>query len=117
VGRDKEDRLKSVLRKLFDSRGFPVQELDMPFSDADQSKGLVFVIFKDPSVAQQAAVALDGHPFDKRHTLGVHTFDDVERLQTIQEDFEEPKIEQYQERVRPLTRAFSDTDSALRRNI
>jgi translation initiation factor 3 subunit B len=99
VGRDKEDRLQSVLRKLFESRGFPVSELDMPFSESDQSKGILFVILKDASLAQQAAAALDGHAFDKRHTLGVHTFEEVERLQTVTDDYEEPAVESYHERV------------------
>ena len=103
VGNDKKSKLISAMKKVFDSRGFAVQEMHMPMSseaEDAQSKGVLFVILKDPSTAAQAAAACDGHRVDKRHTLGIRTFDEVERLnEQVNENFEEPQKEQYRDRV------------------
>ena len=102
VGNDRKAKLLSVLKKLFDSRGFPVQDLEMPMQ-GDNSSGIVFVILKDPASATAAAAALDGHPFDKRHTLGLRTFDEVERLQEeVDAEWQDPPAPEYTERVRSL---------------
>jgi hypothetical protein len=58
----------------------------------------LFIVLPDPSVAVQAARALDGHAFDKRHTFTVRTFDEVEALQHLDETFKEPTREPFQDR-------------------
>jgi len=103
VGNDKKTKLVAAMKKVFDARGFTVQEIHMPMSsetsNSAQSKGVLFVILKDPSTAAQAAAACDGHKFDKRHTLGVRTFDEVERLnEQVNNDFEEPAQQEYRDR-------------------
>lgn len=105
MGADKKERLQGVLKKLFEARGFAVSEIDIPLAgEPQQSKGIVFVVLKDPSAASAAASALNRHPLDKRHTLGVHTFDQVERLKNdLPETFEEPELEPFVERVRLFT--------------
>lgn len=96
--------MQAAIKRVFDTRGFTVSDMHMPIDAAtEQSKGVLFVILKDPASAQSAASTLDGHALDKRHTLGVRTFDEVERLQSeVEETFHEPEMAEYTDRVGPL---------------
>lgn len=111
VGNDKKTKLISAMKKVFETRGFAVQEMHMPMSSEQedaQSKGVLFVILKDPSTAAQAAAACDGHRVDKRHTLGIRTFDEVERLnEQVTDHFDEPQKQEYRERVGPVPALFN----------
>ncbi|GAA96226.1 uncharacterized protein L969DRAFT_100724 [Mixia osmundae IAM 14324] len=99
VGPERRAKLLSAIQKRFNERGISVEtkDMDMPMTEGDdpKSKGLVFVTFATPAIAQNAARALDNFAFDKKHTLAVKTFDDVERVLKTTEEWQDPPEEPY----------------------
>lgn len=104
VGLDRREKLLKVLIKTFDSKGVrcKMEDIDMPMDENEQSMGYLFVVLADPQLAEQAARALNGHGFDKKHTLSVMTFAEVERVQTIEGDWEDLARKPFEPRVRQL---------------
>lgn len=102
VGQDKRDRLLNALRKTFTNAGFRVttEAMEMPMNEKGESQGFLFIILDDPTAAEQASLALNNHPFDKRHTLSVLTFAEVDRIQTVEGDYSEEPLKPFQARVR-----------------
>lgn len=60
----------------------------------------VFMEFKTPEEASHALNAMDGHPFDSKHTFAINYFTDIERYSELDENFAEPEAETYQPKVR-----------------
>ena len=64
--------------------------------------------FKNADDAAYAMAAMNGHPFDAKHTFFVNRFTDVERFADLDETWVEPEPEPYKPKVRPLRGAMRD---------
>ena len=60
----------------------------------------VFIDFRTVDEASFALAAMDGFPFDTRHTFRVNRFTDIERYANLDENYVEPEPEEYKARVR-----------------
>ena len=56
--------------------------------------------FKNADDAAYAMAAMNGHPFDAKHTFFVNLFTDVERFADLDETWVEPEPEPYKPKVR-----------------
>lgn len=73
----------------------------------------IFVEFKNADDAAYAMAALNGHPFDAKHTFFVNRFTDIERFAELDETWVEPEPEPYKAKVRRSGKAWHDnTDGA-----
>ena len=60
--------------------------------------------------AAHAIAAMNGHPFDAKHTFIVNPFTDIEKYAEMDETFVEPKVQEYKPKV-------SSTDNSWRRFV
>lgn len=98
VGQDKADRLlKAITKTASKEAGIAVQthQIEMPTDDQGQSKGFMFVSLHNPTEAQVFQRALDGYAFDKRHTLSVVPFTEVESYANLDDNYVEPEQEEW----------------------
>lgn len=98
VGQDKADRLlKAITKTASKEAGIAVQtsQIEMPVDDQGQSKGFMFVSLHNPTEAQVFQRALDGYAFDKRHTLSVVPFAEVESYANLDDNYVEPQQEEW----------------------
>jgi len=61
----------------------------------------MFVEFKNVDDANLALATIHNHPFDAKHTFKANRFTDVERYTEMDETYVEPKLENFEARVRP----------------
>ncbi|KAI9014379.1 eukaryotic translation initiation factor eIF2A-domain-containing protein [Phycomyces nitens] len=101
VDEAKEEKLMSVLKKLFTKSAGEIKEggIWMPMSPNGQgkieSKGYLFIDFETPEAAHAAVKNLDGHKMSKTHQLSVNKFTDVEKYTSMDDTFVEPAVEEY----------------------
>lgn len=70
--------------------------------------------FKNADDAAYAMAAMNGHPFDAKHTFWVNRFTDVEKFANLDETWVEPEPEQYKPKVRhEFTITWSDVVDQL----
>ena len=88
-------------------------------TDASTSPSFVFIEFKNAHDAAFAQSAMDGHPFDSKHTFRVNRFTDIERYADMDETYVEPEPEEYKPKVCPVASSPRRTAFTimLRRNI
>lgn len=55
--------------------------------------------FASSDAAVYAQNAMDGHPFDSKHTFFVNRFSDIDRYASMNEEYKEPEPEPYVPRV------------------
>ncbi|EMD40362.1 hypothetical protein CERSUDRAFT_45150 [Gelatoporia subvermispora B] len=73
--------------------------MTVPWDDAKgKSKGFIFVEFKHAEDATFALNAMNGHPFDAKHTFFITRFTDIERYANLDETYVEPKPEEFKPR-------------------
>jgi translation initiation factor 3 subunit B len=71
----------------------------MPTDEQGQSKGFMFVTLENEGEAQVFMRAMHGHSFDKRHTFRVIPFGDVDRYDSLSEEWVDPPTEEWAPRV------------------
>ncbi|KIM85337.1 hypothetical protein PILCRDRAFT_66422 [Piloderma croceum F 1598] len=101
IDKSKLDKLLAKIAKEFSRKGAPIRidDVFVPWDDSkDKSKGYLFIEFRTADEAAFALTAMDGFPFDARHTFKVNHFTDIERYTEIDEAYVEPKAEEYQPR-------------------
>ncbi|KZT30474.1 translation initiation factor eIF-3b [Neolentinus lepideus HHB14362 ss-1] len=101
IDRSKLDKLLTKITKEFGKKGAPIKPDDIfvPWDDSTgKSKGYIFVEFHTADEAAYALSAMDGHPFDAKHTFVTNYFTDVEKFVNIDETYVEPKTEEYKPR-------------------
>ena len=59
----------------------------------------VFIEFHSADEATFALTAMDGHPFDAKHTFQINRFTDIESYAHMDESFAEPVVEPYKPKV------------------
>ncbi|KAI8384078.1 eukaryotic translation initiation factor eIF2A-domain-containing protein [Blakeslea trispora] len=101
VDEAKEEKLLTVLNKLFSKGGGEIKEngIWMPMTPNEEGKktssGYLFIDFKEPQSAHAAVKNLDGHKLSKTVTLSVNKFTDVEKYSDMSEEYVEPEIPPY----------------------
>ncbi|KAG2353966.1 translation initiation factor eIF-3b [Suillus spraguei] len=92
------DGVPIIDRSKLDKRGAVIKPDDIyvPWDDnAAKTKGFIFIDFGNPDAAAFAASAMNGHPFDAKHTFRINRFTDIERYANIDETYVEPTVEEY----------------------
>lgn len=90
----KYDKLCNVVRKLFSRMG-NIVELEMPQADDNQTAGCAFIEFETVEEAEKAIKNVNNFALDKRHTLLVNAFEDIEKYSNTPETYVEPKEEEF----------------------
>jgi translation initiation factor 3 subunit B len=86
VGKEKLEKLKSVIKKIIDKCG--EHTLHMPVNEeANATYGFVIATFDSKSVADDAAKKLDGMSLDKIHTFKCVKLDDFDQICRRPEEF------------------------------
>ncbi|KZT70337.1 translation initiation factor eIF-3b [Daedalea quercina L-15889] len=94
----KRGKLLDKIAKEFGRKGAPIKTADIsvPWNDTNgKSKGFVFIEFKNAIDAAFAQTAMDGHPFDSKHTFRVNRFTDIERYADMDETYVDPEPDEY----------------------
>ncbi|OLL26854.1 Eukaryotic translation initiation factor 3 subunit B [Neolecta irregularis DAH-3] len=116
VGEEKKNALLKLVSKLFGKRGtiktsgpfMPMEEVN----SKQMSQGFLFLEYENPQQANRAIQELNDHPLDKRHTLKVNLFTDVEKYANVPDEFEPPQEEPYfeQEHLRSWLADYQGRD-------
>jgi len=96
VGKDRLEKLKNVIKKLFSKFG-SVVETYYPVDDEGTTKGYMFLEFSSPQNAHEAVNMTNGYRLDKQHVFQVNHFSDFERFSDIPEEWQEPDPKPYQD--------------------
>lgn len=73
------------------------------------SSSVIFAEFKTAEDAAYAIAAMNGYPFDTKHTFRLNRFTDIEKYANLDETWVEPELEPYKPKVR--------TQSTVCRNV
>lgn len=105
VNAEKYDKLTKILSKIFSASGNIAENgLNHPVDQSTGlSKGFAFVEYENHDQARTARMALDGYQLDKNHKFIAILFDDLERLNEVPEEYQEPPHKPYE----PATDLFN----------
>jgi len=97
----KEQRLLEAIQKRF--RTYANIEMDLasihlPYADNGESKGYVVIELQDADEATHAIRTMNGYAFDKKHRFVVSRFTDIERLANMEETYQDPEEEPFEQR-------------------
>jgi len=97
--KDKLDKLKTVVRRLFKKYVGDkiVQNEHYPLTDAGETKGYCFLEFPSHADAVEVVKAVHKVKLDKNHTLLVQLFSDFEKYENIPDEWEPPKPEPFKD--------------------
>ena len=59
----------------------------------------MYLEFSSPLHAQEAVKMTNGYKLDKQHTFAVNLFSDLEHYRNIPDEWEEPEIRPYEDKV------------------
>lgn len=96
VKSDKHPKLLNVVKKIFSQAG-KIIDLDMPLNSNDQTTGFAFVEYESELQANIAIKSFNDFALDKRHTLKVSPYSDIEKYLNAPETYTPPKIEDFKE--------------------
>ncbi|KAI0313548.1 translation initiation factor eIF-3b [Amylostereum chailletii] len=98
IDKSKLDRLLSKVTKEFTRKGaaIKVDDIAVPWNDATgKNNGYIFIEFRTADDATFAMNAMNGHPFDAKHTFHINRFTDIEKFANLDETYVEPEREDY----------------------
>ncbi|PWN45731.1 translation initiation factor eIF-3b [Ceraceosorus guamensis] len=101
IMQDRQQRLFETIIKRFKSHAgidVPIDGMHIPYGEDGNSKGYIFIELRSPADATLACRLMDDYPFDKRHRFAVNRFTDIEKLANLDEEYQEPPAEEYQDR-------------------
>ncbi|KAG2784085.1 hypothetical protein JG687_00009533 [Phytophthora cactorum] len=96
VDEAKHGKLLNVVKKIFGQVG-TVVDIHMPFGDNGKTTGFAFVEYEHEAHANDAVRTINNFALDKRHTMLVSKYEDIERYQKTPTDFVPPKVEKFVE--------------------
>ncbi|CAI5715974.1 unnamed protein product [Hyaloperonospora brassicae] len=96
VDDSKHGKLLNVVKKIFGQVG-TVVDIDMPFGDNGSTTGFAFVEYEQEAHAADAVRTIDNFALDKRHTMIVNKYEDIERYLQTPDAFVAPKVEKFVE--------------------
>jgi translation initiation factor 3 subunit B len=88
VGPEKQEKLKSMIRKIFGKFG-KIQTEYFPMEN-DLTKGYCFLEFQNAREAMDAVTATNGYKLDKQHTFAVNPFTDFDKCANVLNDWVPP---------------------------
>ena len=94
VGPDRCEKLKGVIRKIYQKFGRIVTE-HYPVNAEGKTKGYIFLEFARHQDAVEAVKNTQNYKLDKAHIFTVNLFSDFEKYENISEEWEPPKEEEY----------------------
>ncbi|GFR78417.1 eukaryotic translation initiation factor 3 subunit B, partial [Elysia marginata] len=96
VGKDRLEKLKNVIKKLFSKFGTVVNTF-YPVDEEGTTKGYMFLEFSSPQNAHEAVKMTHGYKLDKTHVFKVNHFSDFEKYVNIPEDWTPPEPKDYED--------------------
>lgn len=98
VSAEKYDKLTKILSKIFSASGNIAENgLNHPVDQSTGlSKGFAFIEYENHDQARAARMALDGYQLDKNHRFIAILFDDLERLNEVPDEYQEPPAKAYE---------------------
>jgi len=60
----------------------------------------LFIEFETPEQADLAVKQANGYQLDRSHVLAVNHFEDIEKYSLMEDEFKEPELEKFTERVK-----------------
>lgn len=78
VGPSRQEKLKTVIEKLFSTFG-EIVNVFYPLDEEQNTKGYAFLEYKNSQNAEEAVKALNNHRLDKSHTFAVNLFTDFQK--------------------------------------
>jgi translation initiation factor 3 subunit B len=96
VDNAKHAKLLAVVKKIFSQVG-AVVDLSMPFAKSGSTTGFALVAYEQEAHANDAVRTINNFALDKRHTLLVNKYTDLEKYKSTPETFVEPKVEKFVE--------------------
>jgi len=97
ASREKLDKLKTVIRRVFKKIDKIVQNEHYPLTEGGDTKGYCFLEFPNHADAVEAVKATHKTKLDKNHTLLVQLFSDFEKYENIPEEWEPPQPEPFKD--------------------
>lgn len=94
VGTERIEKLKQVIRKIFQKHGKIITE-HYPLNENGDTKGYIFLEYAKHSEAVEAIKHLNPHKLDKNHTFQINLFSDFEKFENIPDVWEPPTEEPY----------------------
>lgn len=110
VDNAKHPKLLAVVKKIFSQVG-AVVDLSMPFAKNGSTTGFALVAYELEAHANDAVRTINNFALDKRHTLLVNKYSDLDKFNSTPASFVEPKVEKF---VEPKNLKNWLTDSARR---
>lgn len=89
VGPTRQDKLNSIIRKIFSTCG-TIVNVEYPKDEEGNTKGFAFLEYKDSTSAEEAVKMLNNHRLDKAHTFSVNLFTDFSKYEHIPDEWEPP---------------------------
>uniref|UniRef100_A0A0K8TT04 Eukaryotic translation initiation factor 3 subunit B n=1 Tax=Tabanus bromius TaxID=304241 RepID=A0A0K8TT04_TABBR len=89
------EKLKSVIEKLFSNFGGEIVSVFYPLDDDGNTKGYVFIEYKNSAIAEEIVKTLNNYRLDKNHTFAVNLFTDFQKYENIPEKWEVPTPQPY----------------------
>jgi len=96
VGAERTEKLKNVIRKIYSKFGNLVNEY-YPVDEEGNTKGYIFLEFKNHRNAVEAMRATNNYKLDKTHTFAVNLFSDLEKYESIPSEWEVPQEQEYKD--------------------
>ncbi|CAI5714178.1 unnamed protein product [Peronospora farinosa] len=92
VDESKHGKLLNVVKKIFGQVG-AVVDIHMPFDDSGKTTGFAFVEYEQEAHAKDAVRTINNFALDKRHTMIVNKYEDIERYEKTTTEFVAPNVE------------------------
>ncbi|XP_030839766.1 eukaryotic translation initiation factor 3 subunit B [Strongylocentrotus purpuratus] len=96
VGTERLPKLKNVIRKVCSKYG-EISTEHYPESEDGKTKGYVFVEYKSPENAIEAAKQLSGYKLDKQHTFAVNLITDFDKFMNLPDEWTSPEKQPYKD--------------------
>jgi translation initiation factor 3 subunit B len=94
VGPTRQEKLKSVIEKLFLTFG-EIVNVFYPLDEEGNTKGYAFLEYNNSENAEEAVKGLNNHRLDKTHTFAVNLFTDFQKYENIPVEWEPPQPQPY----------------------
>uniref|UniRef100_H3HC45 Eukaryotic translation initiation factor 3 subunit B n=1 Tax=Phytophthora ramorum TaxID=164328 RepID=H3HC45_PHYRM len=96
VDEAKHGKLLNVVKKIFGQVG-AVVDIHMPFGASGKTTGYAFVEYDQEAHANDAVRTINNFALDKRHTMLVNKYADIERFQQTPAEFVASKVDKFTE--------------------
>ncbi|KAL7638761.1 UNVERIFIED_CONTAM: hypothetical protein RMT77_010294 [Armadillidium vulgare] len=96
VEQDRLEKLKKVIRKIFEDSGGIINDY-YPTDKTGKTKGYIYLEYKDKASAEDAVKKRNNYKLDKQHTFICNLFTDFDKYNDIPEEFVPPKPQPYKD--------------------